>query len=188
MDDVLALSQHVDYWDHLGWKDPYANPRSTQRQREYARSLRLRYVYTPQMVLDGSHDFVGTNRNDILAYIDSKPSRPRPAIHIGEDSQGKWQVVGIDAIIQDHLADIWLIEFDRQHQTIVKRGENRGRHLTNYNVVRRLEKIGRWRNVALNLPISGTDCRSPSHGCAVLLQGERSGRILAAAKIISDQN
>lgn len=182
-DDVIALSQHVNYWDYLGWKDPYANAPSTDRQRAYALSLGLRYVYTPQLVLNGSKDFVGTNRKDVLAYIESNSSRPRPAIEIHVNEHGT-HVVRIDASSQDHPADIWMIEFDRQHETFIERGENRGRKLINRNVVTRMDKIGRWRGTPVDVPISIHDCGIPNRGCAVLLQEEQAGRILAGVEIM----
>ena len=69
-DDVLALSLHVDYWDYIGWKDPFAKPEFTNRQRQYAGVMRLRYVYTPQMVVQGIYQAVGSRRGDVLDFIE----------------------------------------------------------------------------------------------------------------------
>src|SRR5690242_20233995 len=67
--DVLALSLHVDYWDYIGWKDPFAHHAFTLRQREYSRALSQRYVYTPQMVINGDLQGVGSERRTIEALI-----------------------------------------------------------------------------------------------------------------------
>src|SRR6059036_991639 len=63
--DIVALAFHVDYWDYIGWKDPYASPLTTQRQHDYAAALHLHMVYTPQMVVDGRADVVGSERSDV---------------------------------------------------------------------------------------------------------------------------
>ena len=64
--DVIALSLHVDYWDYIGWKDPFGSPMNTARQRRYAEALGLRYVYTPQMIVDGRINAVGSRRDEVL--------------------------------------------------------------------------------------------------------------------------
>ena len=69
-DDVLPLSLHVDYWDYIGWKDPFASPLFTNRQRQYASVMALRYVYTPQMVIQGVYQAVGSRRSEVLEMIE----------------------------------------------------------------------------------------------------------------------
>jgi len=76
--DVVALSFHVDYWDYIGWKDPYASPQYTARQQRYTQALNLRYVYTPQIVVDGRADVVGSHRAEVLAAIETAAQRDRP--------------------------------------------------------------------------------------------------------------
>jgi len=70
-DDVIALSLHVDYWDYIGWEDPFATPESTNRQRRYAPVLVERSVYTPQMVIDGAAHEVGSKRKAVTRLINS---------------------------------------------------------------------------------------------------------------------
>ena len=76
-DDVLALSFHVDYWDYIGWKDPFASPQYTQRQRVYSQVFGKRYVYTPQMVVNGSFEMTGSDRAGVLKRI-RRRRRRRP--------------------------------------------------------------------------------------------------------------
>ena len=70
MDNILALSFHVDYWDYIGWKDPFAAPMNSQRQREYSRVFRKSYVYTPQMIIHGLAETTGSNERSIRASIE----------------------------------------------------------------------------------------------------------------------
>src|ERR1700756_302855 len=69
--DVLALSFHVDYWDRLGWRDPFSSPAATERQQRYAELLRLATVYTPQMVVDGKWQAVGSDRAEVEQALGS---------------------------------------------------------------------------------------------------------------------
>ncbi|HLJ64950.1 MAG TPA: DUF1223 domain-containing protein, partial [Stellaceae bacterium] len=74
--DVLALSFHVDYWDYIGWTDPYSSKQATQRQRAYSHQMALRYIYTPQMVVNGTSEGVGSERQTIERLITSAAARP----------------------------------------------------------------------------------------------------------------
>ena len=69
-DDIIALAHHVDYWNYIGWKDPFSSPQATERQHSYARAMRKRSVYTPQMVIDGRYDAVGSRRSQVDRAID----------------------------------------------------------------------------------------------------------------------
>jgi len=73
--DVLALAFHVDYWNYIGWTDPFASKLASQRQREYAKHLNLRYVYTPQMVVNGASEGVGSERGVISMLITRRSTR-----------------------------------------------------------------------------------------------------------------
>ena len=78
--DVLALGFHVDYWDYIGWKDPYASKLATKRQRQYAETFKLSYVYTPQMVVNGVTESVGSDRAGIEAAVEKAKTRPAARI------------------------------------------------------------------------------------------------------------
>src|SRR5262245_56361084 len=80
--DVVPLAFHVDYWDYIGWKDPYANPAFTQRQHDYKAALGLHMVYTPQMIVDGRTDVVGSERGSVEAAIGKAGVGPKLAISI----------------------------------------------------------------------------------------------------------
>jgi hypothetical protein len=174
--NVLALAFHVDYWDDLGWHDRFGLPESVQRQRVYAKALGLSSVYTPQAVIDGRADFVGSD----VASIDKRLSEKRSgvalsvAVHGGE--------VQIDLGMQERAApsDVILIAYLRNAVSNIARGENSGRTLTEFNIVRAIRTLGRWdgrmqqyRAALKSLPSDATDV-------AVLVQPSGQGPITGA--------
>ena len=139
--DVLALSFHVDYWDRLGWKDPYSSRAATDRQNRYGKLFALPAVYTPQIVVDGKWEAVGSDRGDVERALDlARRDRPGMLITLAlEHGQARIKLgpSGVAA------ASVLLVGFDRRHVTAVKRGENSGRTLAHVDVVRGLEEIAR---------------------------------------------
>jgi hypothetical protein len=185
--DLVALAFHVDYWDYIGWKDPFASPASTARQRAYAAPLGVRVVYTPQMVVDGRFDAVGSNRRAVQVAIDEAAKLPKLAIAIEDDGRGGHRAV-IPAAAGDYdggEAIVWLAVLDREHETKVKRGENSGRALKEFNIVREWRQIGTWSGSPVTLPLDaagGVD----RNACAVIVQSGSVGPILGAAIIDLD--
>src|SRR5262244_3732178 len=121
---IVALAFHVDYWDYIGWKDPYASPANTQRQHDYAAALRLHMVYTPQMVVDGRTDVVGSERADVEAAIGKAAAQPKLAVAIEKDGAGYRVVIPAAAAPAGGPATVWLAFFDSEKETRVARGEN----------------------------------------------------------------
>jgi hypothetical protein len=176
--DVLPLAFHVTYWDYLGWKDPYSLDAATVRQREYASHLGEDGVYTPQMVVDGSAGFVGSDRAQGLKVI-AAADRKQVPVSVSRDGQGLLIKVGSGA----GQAQVLLVGFDPSHETQIGRGENGGRTLLESNIVRSLTPIGAWSGSAVEL-------RQPppaGEGFAVLLQAE-DGRIIGATRLPSGQS
>ncbi len=181
-DDLLALSIHVDYWDYIGWKDRFASPANTKRQRAYASKLGMRYVYTPQMIVQGAHHTTGSDRAKILAMIAKAQKSNRVAVKISR-AEGGIRVTVPGADTTDEAA-VWLAVFDTKHDTVIKRGENGGRTLSYYNVVRGMKRIGTWSGQPLDIPTGNADMSTEGRdGCAVILQSVSTGRILGAAKL-----
>ena len=181
--DILALSLHVDYWDYLGWKDPFASPELTARQRGYAKSLRQRYVYTPEMVVHGyAHDSGldgATIKGLILGVPEKVGKQITPGLSIDRDG------VGITLPAYDGLeagAELWLITFDAQHKTKVERGENRGAELVNRNVVRSLKSLGTWNGKPAQLR-AGADKLGPGGQLALIVQKPDLGPIIGCAHL-----
>lgn len=183
---VIALSLHVDYWDYIGWEDPYASPQMTKRQRSYARELGLHYVYTPQMVVDGVANVVGSRRRQVLQTVAQRAADGKPLrVHLGHDGGGTVFVSGGDPAAGP--AEVWLVFFDERHETPVQRGENAGRTVENFNVVRQFRSIGTWTGEALEIEFDLDDpSQAGSYGCAVLVQQDGTGPILGAALMIFD--
>jgi hypothetical protein len=178
---VLALSFHVDYWDYIGWKDPFAAAQYTERQRDYAAALGLRYVYTPQMVIDGRHDVVGSKRREVTQAIE-KASATAAVVDVTlEPADGGRAVLSAGAPPTEE-AVIWLITFDDGHDTPVTSGENRGRGLHNSNVVRDLRPLGTWSGAAKTYAVDFAKAKAEGRGgCAVIVQQGRGGPIVGAA-------
>jgi hypothetical protein len=180
--DVLALALHVDYWDYIGWKDRFASPAATQRQHAYARALRQRMVYTPQMVVDGAQEAVGSNRGEVEALIAAARARPKLPIAFSRDSTGlDWVEVGDGPRPASGSATVYIALYDGRHETPVDRGENAGATLTEFNVVRELKPIGRWTGKKLRLPIEVDETDEAYEACAVIVQEDDVGPILGAA-------
>ena len=141
--DVLALSFHVTYWNRLGWRDRFSLPGATERQRRYAQTLREgRYpgqVYTPQLVIQGELDAIGSDRPAVLAALSEAARRPRPAAELAVAADGATAVVEIGPGAAGAAA--WLVGYDARHVTEIGGGENRGRRLTHGHVVRSLQAL-----------------------------------------------
>ena len=194
-DDVVALSFHVDYWDYIGWEDRFATEETTDRQRDYARALGIAYVYTPQLVIDGARHAVGSNKravSDAIAVSKSVKARRVPvALTSGGPGQLTVEIGHSDGYYGD--ATVWLVSVDREHRTTVDAGENRGRTLTNYHVVRDFRSIGRWTGGAMTLEFGPDELSRGSDGmgdgCAVLVQENRGkGRVMGADIVWLDES
>jgi len=178
-DDVLPLSFHITYWDRLGWPDTFGLAGSTARQRDYAESLARRAVYTPQMVIGGRIDVVGSQQWRVLEAIELLQTHPQtgPAITIAD---GELILAGGDR----GACTLWLIGFDRAHDVVIERGENRGRRLRYHNVVRSIERLGRWTGAASRfvLPLA-RHAAAGRDGLAVIVQRDEDRAILTATRI-----
>jgi hypothetical protein len=135
---VIVLSEHVDYWDNLGWKDKFSSPAFTERQEVYARAFRLESPYTPQMVVDGAAQFTGGDARQAAAEIAKAASQAKASITLMRSGAGVQ--VAVEGAPRE--ADIWLALADNNATTKVGAGENRGHTLNHVAVVRSLRKIG----------------------------------------------
>src|SRR5438128_2540763 len=171
--DVLALSFHVDYWDRLGWKDPYSSHEATERQNRYAKLLALHTVYTPQIVVDGKWEAVGSDRAEVERALDLARRDPAEVPVTLALDHGQAQIaVGPGGGV---AASVLLIGFDRRHVSAVKRGENSGRTLAHVDVVRGVEEIPRSSAGEIAVPIPW-----PCDRVAAVVQAA-DGRILGVA-------
>jgi hypothetical protein len=177
---VIALAFHVDYWNYIGWGDPFASKMATERQRSYAKHLGLRYVYTPQMVINGAAEGVGSEREAIAQLIDNAAADKTPRAEVAVTRGARGQIlVHIDAGQASEPATVWLVGFDREHATRVSRGENEGRVLRDYQVVRTFKEISTWVGAALDFTFA-ENAVAGDGGVGVLVQLKQSGRVIGA--------
>ncbi len=168
--DVLALAFHVDYWDQLGWRDRFSSPDATARQRAYAERLGTE-VYTPELVIDGQATAVGSDRQAVLTAL----QRPAPGVALGATvAAGR---VAIEVGSGRGRAAIVLVGYDPRRETAVGGGENGGRKLVEFNVVRSFAVVGHWSGRPLQLQAAA----GPGERQAVLLQSA-DGAILASTR------
>jgi len=147
---VLPLSFHVDYWNYIGWQDPFSSPRWSARQNDYARAFRSDRIYTPQAVVNGTSECVGNDERAVLSRISAALEKaPAGEVRLtvapaASDSIHGPVAVGVDARIARPGArralDVWVALYQTGLDTPVRAGENASRTLHNDYVVRRLEK------------------------------------------------
>ena len=186
-DDVIALSFHIDYWDYLGWKDTFSSPEATKRQKQYARFLGARGVYTPQMVVGGVDHVVGSRRGRVEELIEAVAARESPTLEVSLLAGGPDEVLvrlGAGQADPTRKSAIWLVRFDAEQIVPIERGENAGRTITYHNVVRDIERIGWWKGEALELSLELDDLREGGRdGCAIIVQNGSHGQVLGAAQM-----
>jgi hypothetical protein len=147
--EVIALEEHVDYWNNLGWTDPFSSGEFTSRQRDYAEAFQQGSVYTPQMVVDGSKELVGSRSRDVRVTIAEAARQPKMEMKLEQNSPAKENAPQFSISAgkfssepQDNKVDIWVALTERRLHSDVKRGENAGEDLHHAAVVRFLRKIG----------------------------------------------
>jgi len=177
--DVLALTFHVDYWDDLGWRDRFSLPEATQRQRAYAKSLRISSVYTPQVVIDGTSDFVGSDR----ASIGRALTDGRNGVAVALSLRNGEVLIDLETQKNVPASDVVIVAYQRAAVSPIGRGENAGRTIKEFNIVRDFRTLGRWdgqkrqyRSRLDALPPDATDV-------AVLVQPLGQAPIIGAASI-----
>jgi hypothetical protein len=143
---VVVLSEHVDYWDHEGWRDPFSSPDWTQRQNDYNERFHLGSVYTPQMVIDGTQQVNGSDGPKIARALETAAAQEqRVSIEIKD---AVWSGDTLQAVVNipeasAKGANLYAVLADDKDTSDVKRGENAGHTLTNVAVARVLHKVGK---------------------------------------------
>ena len=186
-DDLIALTYHVDYWDYLGWPDTFASPDYTARQRNYAAAMRERRVYTPQMVVGGSAGAVGSHRARVAAEIEAARRAGTQYLQVELARENDYFVVRLPDSRAHEEATIWLVRYDRVREVAIRRGENGGRTLKYYNVVRQLTNLGLWNGKAREISYMVDDMtKGGRDGCAVIVQRGSHGPVIGAAAMDFD--
>jgi hypothetical protein len=175
--DALPLAFHVDYWDALGWRDRFELSQATSRQQKYQRTLHLRNTYTPQVILDGRADYVGSSREAIAGALQKAREGVPVMLSIGA---GRIQV-SLDSSELGRGTEVLLVSYLRKAVSHIGSGENAGHTLEEYNIVRSMRSLGRWDGTRReflaqldSLPRDATDV-------AILVQVSGQGAIVGAA-------
>jgi hypothetical protein len=185
---VIALSMPIDYWDYLGWKDTLADARFSARQKAYSLMRGDRDVYTPQVVINGSFHVVGSDRAGIERAIDvTRESNGVMTVPVSMKLSGKQIAVSVAASRQPIAThgEVWICSIAKAIPIAVGRGENRGRELTYYNVVRNVLKVGDWNGSAgsWTVPLENVSREGVDAAAVFVQEGsrERPGPMLGAA-------
>ena len=189
--EMIVLSEHVDYWNHIGWNDPYSNHLYSERQSIYCKRFGLDSVYTPQMVVDGSSEFVGSNPNLADKAFAKALGVPKISVHvslISADPSGL--LVHLDAGALEpsfgaREAEVQIAVALSRAESQVSSGENAGHSLTHVSVVRSLMKVGILKrgqglsqDVHLNL---GSASESQDLRLIAFVQEPQQGKVIGAA-------
>jgi hypothetical protein len=188
--DIIVLEEHVDYWDRLGWKDSFSSEAATARQNEYGEAFGGSQVYTPQMIVDGRAEFVGSSDADALRAIRVASQAPKPAIQLTWE-KGDTLAIHIEQVNNAGHGDgqqLFLVVAENMLHSDVKRGENAGRVLEHNGVVRQVLPLGK-----IDAAPSGFSSSVAVHSvrewnrahlrAVVFVQERRSRHVLAAAAI-----
>lgn len=183
-EDVLALSLPVNIWDYLGWRDTLAKQAFTDRQRAYVQNLGGRSVYTPQMVIDGVEDAVGSRTGHVNSAIELRRKMMTEDVAIDFVPDGDSIQLNVGALATDKEATLWLVHYVKETPVVIERGENSGETITYSNVVRDMVPVGMWKGDAISLTFPKSDLVGESYdGCAAILQVDGNGQILGAARL-----
>jgi hypothetical protein len=175
--DVLALSFHVDYWDDLGWRDRFALSDAVMRQRLYAQALGHASVYTPQIVIDGRKDYVGTDRAGIARAL----TGDRSGVPLAVAVRGGEVVVELGQQARGVPSDVVLVPYLRSAVSAIGRGENAGRTLQEFNIVRAVRNLGRWDGSPRDFHVQLSSLPRDATDVAVLVQPPGQAQIIGAA-------
>ena len=166
---VIPLAFHVDYWNSLGWRDPFSSRDWSQRQGDYVRAMKLSGAYTPQLVINGSRQMVGSSAFEIYRAIDEESKRKSDArVTIAPD--------GVVRAQTKTPAELIVITYENGVVTKITRGENAGRTQTNDAIVRKLQRLG--------VVTGAVEKRvAVTKNVVAILQDPKTLRILAAARL-----
>jgi hypothetical protein len=195
-EEIIALEEHVDYWDGLGWRDPFSSREWTERQESYAAEFANGSVYTPQMVVDGRTEFVGSRQAEARRVIEELAGNAKTEVSVAlaksSDGNNERFAVRVGKLVgenADDTSEVWLAITETELHSAVTRGENAGEDLHHAAVVRTLRKIGVANAKARETSFTGEPNVSFARGwkrdnlrAVVFVQEKKSRRIVGAAE------
>jgi hypothetical protein len=192
--DIIVLSEHVDYWNNLGWRDPFSSSEFSKRQSSYADSFRTNSVYTPQMIVDGQQQFVGSDERKANPAIvkAAKEKKANIELHLlNADQQAakvQIKIKDLPQLTQNDIAEVLIAVTESNLSSEVSLGENAGQSLKHTAVVRHLEVLGDVAAGSNNftadtrVPLKA-DWRRDNSRIVVFIQERRARRVLGAASL-----
>ncbi|MGB8694664.1 MAG: DUF1223 domain-containing protein [Steroidobacteraceae bacterium] len=174
--DVLPLAFHVDYWDDLGWRDRFALPAAAQQQHWWATANGLPGVFTPQLIIDGRRSVVGLDRAAVIAAL----REPRTTVAVQAVLRDGVVQVSVPERSTTEVYDVYAIAYLSRAETVVPRGENAGRTLTEWNIVRSWRRLGVSRGAAAVFTVAQAALPADATRVAIVLQDARRGGIAGA--------
>ncbi|WP_299628281.1 thioredoxin family protein [uncultured Tateyamaria sp.] len=178
-DDVIALALHVDYWDYIGWKDEFADPKHAERQRGYAVEAGRRSVYTPQMIINGVTDIVGARPMELSKAIAEHAANPAP-VALEVVRAGSRVTISADAVSAEGPFLVHMLRYQSERTARITRGENAGHTLSYANVTEDWKILAEWDGVTTLAMDAVAEGDNP---VVVMVQKGRHGPILAAAQL-----
>jgi hypothetical protein len=181
---VIPLSEHVTYWDHQGWKDPFASQQFTVRQRQYGQRFNLDSIYTPQLVLDGSREFVGSDKRAIERALRDAAKVAKPELSIDLKVVGDELNLSASGrgLLVERDAELWFAITEDRLVVDVKRGENANKTLRHSAVVRQLRSAGKAGAI---VPLSirlAPDWRRDNLQVVAFVQSTKNRRVLSVTR------
>lgn len=188
--ELIVLSEHVDYWDDIGWKDPYSSRQFSLRQSDYARRFRLDGPYTPQMIVDGDAQLVGSDEKEVLRAIRNAAKITKIPVslsaHLVQGDKSLLVHVEVNPIASSSglkSGQVLVALADDSDQSNVRRGENAGRTLKHVAVVRTLTPVGTIDDsgaFSKDITLSAGDANLQNLRVVAFVQDGTSGRVLGA--------
>lgn len=189
--DVVTVAYHVDYWNYMGWQDTLSAKENTERQYGYAKTLGIRNVFTPQIVLNGMRNTKLTDPDRIVHELDGlQGTREGMPVAISATLSPQEMTITVDAgaVPGVEKADVVVAYFRKHSPVEIQKGENQGKTITYRNAVTKLETVGLWEGKSLTVKLPAVVlAKRGFDGCAILLQAHDAdgnpGRILGAAAL-----
>jgi len=178
-DDVIPLALHVDYWDYIGWKDSFAQAKFTKRQKGYARAGGWRTIYTPQMVINGAEDVVGSRPMKVTDLI-RKHAKRAPRVDLDVSRSGNTLRINAKSLAGSEPCDIHIVRYEPTEEVKITRGENSGRSLTYSHIVKDWQRVEQWNGQGTYSAKFSLKGQGP---VVVILQEPNHGAIVAAARL-----
>ena len=185
---LIVLSEHVDYWNHIGWKDPYSSQFFSQRQNTYAQRMGGGSVYTPQMIVDGTTEFVGSDRGQAQKAIEKSRAEEKLPVSLSNTSlttgalHARVEIGALPESLHARSADVYVAIALNHAESQVLRGENEGRRLQHVAIAKNVTKIGSVSKTKAfaqdaNIKLEGND--DPANlRVIVFAQDPNSGKVL----------